>query len=87
MKNWLIDFLIMNTFIIIPIYAALIISSAVYIIYKTIRCHFEYEKFLKITKDLSKNSENTIKELKEGTYNIKKDLNLLRFIKDKFDKK
>jgi hypothetical protein len=73
MKSWLIDFLIMNTFIIIPIYAILIISSVTYIIWKTIRFHFYYEKYLKKTSDLSKNIDKTITILKEESYNIKKD--------------
>lgn len=72
-EDWLINFLVMNVIIIIPIYIALITSSFIYIIYKTIRFHFYYEKFFKKTYDLSKNIDNTIKLLKEESYNIKKD--------------
>lgn len=73
--NWLIEFLVVNSFIIIPIYVLLITSSAIFIIGKFFRAFFEIERALTRSKKVCELSDDTTKNLEERSYEIKKEQN------------
>jgi len=71
--SWLIEFLVVNTFIIIPIYIALLISMFLFTAHKFIRVFFEIEKVLTKSKRTFELSDETTKQLNERSYEIKKE--------------
>ena len=71
--SWLIEFLVVNAFIIIPVYIALLVSMLLFTAHKFIRTFFEIEKALTKSKKVSELSDETTQTLNERSYEIKKE--------------
>lgn len=72
-NNWLVEFLVLNTFIFIPIYVALLTSGFIFILSKFIKAFFWIEKVFIKTEKLCKLIDDTMKLLNQSSYQLKQD--------------
>lgn len=66
------NFLIINSFIIIPIYVIFIMTSLTFILNKSIKFLIDFDKILNKTKSLTLELDKMFKKIDEESYNYKK---------------
>lgn len=72
-NSWLIEFLIVNAFIVIPIYIALLTSAFLFIMTKFVRAFFTIEKALNKSEKVCKQIDESSKISNQSSYQLKKD--------------
>lgn len=66
----ILEFLIINSFIVIPIYITFLVSCLLFVLIKIVKFYFDIDRLLNKIRNLSKDIDNNYKIMSEESYNI-----------------